>query len=224
MGNTNFMLNFRKDHIVDGFGLEAGFFFTHYSSGRFKSPNSGLNTYGVNLGINYDFCKKQLKTVDTVAISNKFKEPIKFNFVFRSGFNESIVIGSGQKPFYHIGVYADKRLSRKSALQLGTELFLTNSIKEYIKYRSVAYPEDKGIENTDFKRIGVFIGHELFINRISLEAQVGYYVYKPFDADISIYDRVGVKYYWTPKIYSGIGVKTHGFLAEATEFSVGVRL
>ncbi len=224
MGNTNFMLNFRKDHIVDGLGLEAGFFFTHYSSGRFKSPNSGLNTYGVNLGVNYDFCKKQTKTVDTVSISNKFKEPIKFNFVFRSGFNESIVIGSGQKPFYHIGFYADKRISRKSALQLGTELFMTTSIKEYIKFRSIAYPDDNIDANTDYKRVGIFVGHELFINRISLETQLGYYVYRPFDLDVSIYDRLGIKYYWTPKIYSGIAVKTHGFLAEATEFSVGVRL
>lgn len=224
MGNTNFVLNFKQEYLFDRLGIEAGLFFTHYSSGRFKSPNSGLNTYGINLGVNYNLSKKQPKIIDTISVSNKYKEPIKFNLVLRSGLNENIVIGSGQKPFYHIGVYADKRLSRKSALQLGTELFVTNSIKEYIKYRSVAYPEDKGIENTDFKRIGVFIGHELFINRISLEAQVGYYVYKPFDADISIYDRVGVKYYWTPKIYSGIGVKTHGFLAEATEFSIGVRL
>ena len=224
MGNTNFMLNFKKDNIIDGLGLQAGFFFTHYSSGRFKSPNSGLNTYGVNLGVNYNFCKTQPKTMDTVVVSNKFKEPIKLNLVLRSGLNESIVIGSGQKPFYHIGVYADKRLSRKSALQFGTELFVTNSIKEYIKYRSIAYPGDNVDPNTDFKRIGVFIGHELFINRISLETQIGYYVYRPFDVDVAIYDRLGIKYYWTPKIYSGVGVKTHGFLAEATEFSIGVRL
>ena len=224
MGNTNFMLNFKKENLADGFGLEAGFFFTHYSNGRFKSPNSGINTYGINLGLNYSFCKTKLKIMDTVAVSLKFTEPIKYNIVFRTGFNESITIGSGQKPFYHIGFYADKRINRKSALQLGTELFMTTSIKEYIKYRSIAYPEDHVDSNTDYKRIGVFIGHELFINKISLETQLGYYVYRPFDLDVPIYDRLGMKYYWTPKIYSGIAVKTHGFLAEATEFSIGIRL
>lgn len=224
MGNTNFMLNFKKENLVDGFGLEAGFFFTHYSNGRFKSPNSGINTYGINLGLNYSFCKKQPKIIDTVTVSLKFKEPIKFNFVFRTGFNESLTIGSGQKPFYHIGFYADKRINKKSALQLGTDLFITTSIKEYINYRSIAYPEDHLDSNTDYKRVGVFIGHELFINKISLETQLGYYVYRPFNMDTPIYDRLGMKYYWTPKIYSGIAVKTHGFLAEATEFSIGVRL
>lgn len=224
MGNTNFMLTYRKDHIIDGLGVEAGLFFTHYSSGRFKSPNSGLNTYGINLGVNYDLCKKAINKIDTMPKNLTYREPLRFNLVFRSGFNESIVIGSGQKPFYHFGFYADKRLNRKSALQLGTELFLTTSIKEYIRFRSVAYPEDNVAPDTDYKRIGIFIGHELFINRISLETQVGYYVYRPFNLDTPIYDRLGIKYYWTPKIYSGIGVKTHGFLAEATEFSIGVRL
>ncbi len=224
MGNTNFMLNYKRDNIIDGFGVEAGLFFTHYSSGRFKSPNSGLNTYGLNIGVNYSLCKKQPKIIDSIPLSIKFTEPIRYNIVFRSGLNESIVVGSGQKPFYHIGFYADKRINKKSALQLGTDLFVTTSIKEYIKFRSIAYPEDNLDPDTDYKRIGLFIGHELFINRISLETQLGYYVYRPFAGDSQIYDRLGMKYYWTPKIYSGIAVKTHGFLAEATEFSIGVRL
>lgn len=224
MGNTNFMLTYKRDHIIDGFGIEAGLFFTHYSSGRFKSPNSGINTYGINLGLNYDFGEKHGTYVDTTRISMKYREPIRYNFVLRSGWNESLVIGSGQKPFYHLGFYADKRLNRKSALQVGAELFLTTSFKEYIRFRSIAYPEYHIDPNTDYKRVGVFVGHELFINRISIETQLGYYVYKPFKEDSDIYDRVGLKYYWTPKIYSGLAVKTHGFLAEAMEFGLGCRL
>ena len=116
MGNTNFMLNFKKDHVIENLGIEAGFFFTHFSNGRFKSPNSGINTYGLNLGLNYDFEKKpKYAVIDTVASSMKLTEPIRFNFVVRSGYNESLVIGSGQKPFYHFGFYDDKRINRKSA-------------------------------------------------------------------------------------------------------------
>ena len=224
MGNTNFMLNFKKDHLSGNFGLEAGLFFTHYSNGRFKSPNSGINTYGINLGVNYDFNSRPVyKPLDTVAYSMHYTEPIRYNIVFRTGVNESQVIGSGQKPFYHLGVYADKRINRKSALQVGAELFVTTSIKEYIHYRSIAYPGNLD-PDTDYKRIGVFIGHELFINRLSIETQLGYYAYRPFEFDTAIYDRLGMKYYWNKKIYSALAVKTHGFLAEALEFGVGVRL
>ncbi len=225
MGNTNFMLNFKQDHIVDGFGIDAGFFLTHFSNGRFKSPNSGINTYGIHLGIHYDFEKKpQYKIADSTALSMKFTEPIKYNIVLRYGFNESPVIGSGQKPFYHLGCYADKRINRKSALQVGFDFFATTSIKEYIRFRSIAYPEDHIDADTDYKRVGFFIGHELFINKISIETQLGYYVYRPFEEDAPIYDRLGMKYYWTKNFYSGLGVKTHGFLAEALEFGIGIRI
>jgi len=224
MANTNLGLFYKKENIFDRFGIEAGILFTHYSNGRTKSPNSGVNTYGLNVGVNYNFELPKTNSMDSTLIKKDFKEPIKYNFVFRSGVNESSVIGSGQHPFFHIGVYADKRLNRKSAIQFGTEVFLTTSFKDFIKYKSNAYPEDNINPNTDYKRVGVFVGHELFVNRISLEAQIGYYVYDPFKNEISIYDRVGMKYYISNKIFAGFTIKTHMFLAEALEFGVGVRL
>jgi hypothetical protein len=224
MANTNIGLFYKKEHLLDKFGLQAGFLFTHFSNGRTKSPNSGINSFLLNVGVNYDFSKVTNKTIDTALVKKYFREPIKYNIVVRSGFNESPVIGSGQHPFYHIGFFVDKRFNSKSALQLGTDLFLTNSFKDFIKYKSVAFPELNIDPNTDYKRVGVFVGYELFVNRISLEAQVGYYVYRPFVNDIAIYDRVGFKYHINPKLFASFSVKTHMFLAEALEFGVGVRL
>ena len=109
-------------------------------------------------------------------------------------------------------------------MQLGSELFLTTSNKEYINFQSIAYPENHIDSNTDYKRVGIFIGHELFINRISLETQLGYYIYQPFKSEQPIYDRLGMKYYITNKFFTGVSVKTHGFLAEAMEFVIGVRM
>ncbi len=224
MANTNIGLFYKKEHLLDKFGLQAGFLFTHFSNGRTKSPNSGINSFLLNVGVNYDFSKVTNKTIDTALVKKDFREPIKYNIVVRSGFNESPVIGSGQHPFYHIGFFVDKRFNSKSALQLGTDLFLTNSFKDFIKYKSVAFPELNIDPNTDYKRVGVFVGYELFVNRISLEAQVGYYVYRPFVNDIAIYERVGFKYHINPKLFASFSVKTHMFLAEALEFGVGVRL
>lgn len=224
MGNTNIGLAYDNQNLFKNIGFHAGILFTHYSNGRMKSPNSGINTYVLNLGLNYNFSEDFVRKPDTTTVAKSYKEPIHYNFVLRTGINENPIINSGQFPFYHIGFYADKRLNRKSALQLGAELFLTKSIQEYIKYYSVAYPEENISANTDYKRIGIFVGHELLINRISLEAQVGYYVYQPFKKDIPIYDRVGIKYYFTDKLFGGFTIKTHLFLAEALEFGLGYRL
>ena len=223
MANTDFALNYKKENVIDKFGFQTGFIFTHFSNGRLKSPNSGINTYSFNLGVNYNFENIPNKPKDSSS-AKSFREPLKYNILLRAGFNESPIVGSGQKPFCHVGFYVDKRLNRKSALQLGTELFLTTANKEYIRFRAISFPEDRLAIDTDYKRVGVFIGHELFINRISIETQLGYYVYKPFQPDGDIYDRLGMKYYISRKIYTGISVKTHGFFAEALEVVMGVRL
>lgn len=225
MANTNIGIAYDNENIFKNFGIHAGLMFTHYSNGRVKSPNSGINTYMLNLGITHYLSEDFVRKPDTTSVKKSFKnEPIRYNFVLRSGFNESPIIGSGQFPFYHIGFYADKRINRKSALQLGTELFLTKSMEEYIRYYSVAYPEQNISADTDYKRVGVFVGHELMINRISLEAQIGYYVYDPFKKDIPIYDRLGLKYYLTDRLFGGFTIKTHLFLAEALEFGIGYRI
>jgi len=223
LGNVNLSLNY-KTKIIDHLSVLTGFMFTHFSNARMKSPNRGINTFNVNLGLTYDLDKNAYSIKDTSFFSLKFKEPVKYNLVIRTGNNESVVVGSGIHPFYHIGFYADKRLNRKSAVQFGTELFLTQSNIDFIKYQSVAYPELNIDPTTDYKRVGVFVGHELFINRISLATQIGYYVYKPFKYDTAWYDRLGMKYYISNQIYTELAIKTHGFLAEALEFGVGVRL
>lgn len=224
MCNTNIGLAYDNQQVFQNFGIHAGILFTHYSNGRFKSPNSGINTYLLNLGVSHNLSENFKRLPDTALVKKSFREPIHYNFVVRSGINENPIIGSGQYPFYHIGFYVDKRINRKSTLQLGTELFITKSIEEYINYYSVAYPEEHISPNTDYKRVGVFVGHELMINRFSLEAQLGYYAYQKFNKDMGIYDRVGLKYYMTKNVFGGFTIKTHLFLAEALEFGIGYRL
>ena len=222
MENTNFALNFRQS-IGSHFAVQAGFMFTHFSNGRIKSPNSGVNTYNVNVGVNYNFEPARAYVRDSVP-PQKVTEPVKVNLVLRSGVNESLIANSGQFVFYHPAIFADKRISRKFSLQAGAEIFFSNYQKGYIRYKSAAYPELNISPDTDWKRAGVFIGAELFINRLSFEAQVGHYVYRPLKTDQRFYDRIGAKYYLTNKIFTGVSVKTHGFLAEAMEFNLGVRL
>ena len=222
--NTNISLLYKKDYLLAKFGVQAGILFTHYSNGRIKSPNSGVNSYNLSFGVNYNFNDKVKTVTDTVKFDMKFTEPLKYNFVLRSGVNESALIRSGQFAFYHLGTYIDKRINRKSALQFGADLFITPSLKELIKFQSVAYPEKNIDASTDFKRVGLFVGHELFINKLSFETQVGLYVYKPFKNDTAMYNRVGAKYYITKNIFSSFHIKTHLFLAEALEFGVGYRL
>ena len=56
LGNVNLGLNY-KTKIIDHLSLQSGFMFTHFSNARIKSPNRGINTFNVNLGLTYDLDK-----------------------------------------------------------------------------------------------------------------------------------------------------------------------
>jgi len=224
MPSTYFMLNFNKADIWEGLGIQAGLSFIHHSNASMKAPNTSTNTFAANVGLNYTFGRSEeyryVSENDTVAYS----EPIRYTIAIRGGVNESDIIGSGQYPYYAFSVYADKRWSRKSAFQLGAEVFWPEYLREFIRFKSIAYPEENVDSGTDYRKVGVFIGHELFVNSISIETQAGYYAYSPFDATGKMYQRVGMKYYINNKIFAGVGLKTHGAKAEVMEFTAGIRL
>ncbi|WP_194766761.1 acyloxyacyl hydrolase [Tamlana sp. I1] len=225
MSSTFVMLNYKKERIFDRFGLQAGFSLIHYSNANVKAPNASTNSITLNLGLVYNIDEQPLEYQHTLAENDgKFTEPIKFNLVFRTGINESDVVGSGQFPFYVFSGYADKRITRKSALQLGTDVFFSNFLKELIYYKSVSFPEENVSGDEDYKRVGIFAGHELFINKTSIVTQFGYYVYYPYDFEGQTYLRLGLKRYFGKKWFAAVTLKSHGAKAEAVEFGGGIRL
>lgn len=226
MSSTYVMFNYKKERIIDKLGLQAGFSLLHYSNANIKAPNNGTNSITFNLGVTYNLEDNEPEyqyTIDKKA-DQEFTEPFKYNFVFRSGINQSDIIGSGQYAMYVFSTYADKRINKSSALQVGTEVFFSNFLKELIAYRSVAFPEQNVSGDEDYKRVGVFVGHELFINKTSLLTQLGYYVYYPFDFEGRTYLRIGLKRYFSKKWFGSMTLKSHGAKAEGVEFGLGFRL
>ena len=223
MSSTYMMFNYKKERIIDRFGLQAGFSLIHYSNANVKAPNTSVNSITLNIGVTYSLGDNEQEFVNTI-IDEKFTQPIKYNLVFRSGVNESDVVGSGQFPFYIFSGYADKRINPKSAIQIGADMFFSNFLKELIYYNSVAFPETETKGDEDFKRIGVFTGHELFVNKMSVLTQLGYYVYYPYDFEGRMYFRVGLKRYIGDKWFGALTLKSHGAKAEAVELGIGIRL
>jgi hypothetical protein len=224
MSSTYLMFNYKKENIFKGIGLQAGISVMHYSNANFKAPNTSTNTLAINVGANYLFNYDKKPEYIDASEEKTYKEPIKYNFAFRSGVNESDVIGVGQFPFYIVSGYADKRLNRKSAIQVGTDVFFSKFLEELITYYSVAFPEFDVTGDEDWKRVGVFVGHELFINKMSFVTQLGYYVYYPYDFEGRVYNRIGLKRYFGDKLFGAITLKSHGAKAEAVEFGIGIRL
>ncbi len=223
LSSTYFMLNFHRENIIKSVGFKAGIVAIHYSNGNIKAPNTSTNTLAFNAGLTYDLDGGQKRTYIHTELE-KITEPIRYNLAFRTGINESDVINSGQFPFFVFSAYADKRLGSLSAIQVGTDVFLSKFLKEQIKYQSIAFPEKNSDASTDYKRIGVFVGHELFMNKTSIITQLGYYAYDPYDFEGRVYNRIGMKAYFKGNLYAVLSLKSHAAKAEAIEFGIGLRL
>ncbi|WP_209405661.1 acyloxyacyl hydrolase [Pseudozobellia sp. WGM2] len=222
LSSTFMMFNYQKENIYKNLGLKLGLSVIHYSNANIKAPNTSTNTLAFNAGLVYTLDGDVTEYIRREK--ERITEPVKYNLVFRTGVNESDNIGHGQYPFYIFSGYADKRVGRKSALQLGADVFFSNFLKELIEFQSISFPENNIDANTDYRRVGLFVGHELFINKLSIGTQLGYYVYYPFDFEGKVYNRFSLKRYFGDTFFGVVSLKSHGAAAEAVEFGIGVRL
>ncbi len=224
MSSTYMMINYKKERVIDNIGFQAGLSLIHYSNANVKAPNTSINSLTISAGMTYNFDDEDIEYQYNLSDDARFAQPIKYNVVFRSGVSESDVVGSGQFPFYIVSAYADKRLNRKSAIQFGVDAFFSNFLKELIYYESVSFPNRDIDPNTDYKRLGVFVGHELFINKLSIVTQLGFYAYYPYDFEGRLYQRIGFKRYFGDKWFGAVTLKSHAAKAEAVEIGIGIRL
>lgn len=225
MSATFFSGNFKKEDLFYGFGFQLGFSLLHYSNADVKSPNISTNTFAFNIGLNYFLDRGIAYDYVPKGPRENYTEPFHVNFVLRSGMNTTGIVGSEAFPFLTLAAYADKTVSRTSTLQAGAELFFSGALEEYIYYQSVTFPFGETTGQEDSKRVGLFLGHQLTFNKLSVITQAGAYVYYPYKNYVErVYLRIGLQRPIYKDLFGSVTVRAHGINAEALEFSIGYRL
>jgi hypothetical protein len=226
LSNTFLKANYVRENVWKGLGIHAGFSIVHYSNANIHAPNNSTNTFAFNAGVSYQLDAENFP--DYIPMSGDeldYKEKIKYNVAFRMGSNESDYVNQGAFPFYVFSGFASKRINYKSSFTAGVDMFFATFLKEQIKFESIAYPELGTTGDEDYKRVGVFIGHELRFNKVAFVSQLGYYVYWPYEFENRIYNRLGLqRYFMNDKFFAAITLKAHGAKAEGAEFGIGYRL
>jgi hypothetical protein len=222
LSSTYFLVQLQKERLFGRFGIATGVGLIHYSNGNVRAPNTSTNTFILTAGLTYDPNPQPIPEFKQWTPLEQ-AEPIHVNVMFRTGVNESDVIGSGQFPFYIASIYADKRVGRLSGFQIGTDIFFSHFLKELIRFKATSFPELQIDRNSDYRRVGMFAGHELFMGKLSVITQLGYYVYYPFDFEGRVYNRIGAQRTFGEHFLGGISLKSHGAKAEAVEFGLGYR-
>ena len=188
---------------------------THYSNGGISKPNKGVNMPMLSLGV----ARVMGEQVPEYATSSPvFEEKLK-SFYYYLGVSSGAKVlkeGSGQYIFYNAHSYVTWRRNPVSGITVGLDAFFDNALKHHIRHAL----NDK---DTDYRRVGAIVGHQLFYRKISLITQLGVYVYRPYKAIYQpIYQRYGLRYNLTSHLAANFTLKTHGGQAETIEWGLGV--
>ena len=217
----NATLQFRLEYdyaLTPHLGLLAGAGLNHYSNGATSKPNFGVNLPSVVLGLNYHEQRPAPHINDYAPAPSD---------VGRNFLNLSTSLGYKQRSESDRQKYlvnsltgaVGRRVNRKSNLLLGVEGFYDRSLQA-----TLADTTRAGLRQPNVAKVGVFGGHELLFGRLAFVSHLGFYVYEPYRSATVFYERLGLKYHFTDRLFGAIDLKLHGGKADVIEFKLGAKL
>jgi hypothetical protein len=213
----NYALNGRFNYtyqINNRWNVNAGIGIIHFSNGATKVPNLGINIPTFHLGIGFTPSKEEKIKRDSLP---PFHKELNFNITLTGGFKQVYPVGGRTYFASSYSSYFNKRVSRKSGLTLGADVMFDGSNKTVLDTSQSA-------KKIKYFKVGATIGHEFYINKLSLLTQFGVYLYDPLRLDKRHYQRIALKYYFSKSLYASVGLKTHLGSADYTEWGLGIKL
>ena len=231
-----------NQRISERLDLNLGAHLIHFSNGRMRTPNLGVNMLGLDLGIRYNLNpmtpyvkymdpNRQLAVrpeLEPKRVLPKYQKYGIWNLWAAAGFNTTSRSGEDENgnpvdlrgPSYFASTLAAEwqyKLSRTFSGGLAFNYFFDGSLGEQ-------YPNG---DATVWQRSTVGLGptFEFFIHRFSFAGTVGFYVYRAEEVKSirnPIYLRGAFRYRITEHIFAHAALKTmNGAVADYVEFGVG---
>lgn len=188
--------------------------YNHISNGGNKQPNKGINFPTASIGIDYifepvDFTKRVVFNPDDISDKHSFR--IIFSGTGKTPSHEtnnrSVVIG--------LNTTYGRTINRLSTLTAGAEFVNDGALKAELHHRDPSPP--------DHQRAALLAGHELMIGKFSFSQQLGIYFYSPAKPRDPVYQRWGLDYHISRKVFAGINLKAHRHVADFMDFRIGLK-
>jgi len=196
-----------KYRIWPNVHLTLSGFYNHISNGGVKQPNYGMNYPVIALGLDYyspPFSAGRVYLADT-----KVKGP---DFCIMTGILSAYKVVDRteiypEKGTISYGFYARgmKMLKTWYSVNIGAEMIADNAIREIVKR------EGSGL---DHKRVAVTAGQDFHFGRVIFTQYLGFYVYCPYKARNTVYQKYELFYRFNQNISAGFFMKAHTHEAE----------
>jgi hypothetical protein len=188
---------------------------THFSNGKTRSPNYGINAGSFSLGFNY------ILNNNSTTITEPEIPWIGKRYV------QSVIYSTGSKVYdnllgkrYFISSVSynlERYINHKRKIGLGADFFYDGSISE-------ALASEDGTPERDFAkliRFGLHASYAIRYKQIVMGIQIGHYLYSKY-TDISlIYNRISIQYLVTKNLVGSVAIKSHMGKADFFEWGLG---
>jgi len=215
-GNVFIMLGQRFTyHINERLDVNLNLSFNHFSNAAFTLPNLGLNYPMISSGMGYRLPSNRPDTLFEVKAAEKVKNF--WTVGINNGLKEYARPYKAKHPAFVALADYNVGLGRKSSLSLGADVMYNLAL---LKYRRAIGQEVTALENT---QIGIRAGYNLHVEEMLIFFQIGGYVLDTYERDGWMYNRVGLRYFFTDSFGANLSLKTHKFKADYAEAGVSFR-
>lgn len=196
--------------------LKAAIELTHYSNGKTKSPNFGLNNMTFSAAWLHSLVPEyELSTKDYTELP--FKYHILELFVNAGGKRDDKLTDNIYLITSFVADY-NYSFSPKYSFGGGLDFFYdaTLGITKEDRDEGIANPED-------FYQAGLHLGLRARYNRLHVVFHAGHYLYATYLKYSPFYSRVGMRYAITENIILNFTLKSHLAIADFLEWGIGYR-
>jgi len=202
-----------QQKISSNLKLESALTFKHYSNGRRKFPNTGLNVFSFEVGILYRIGERSNYIENELPTINK-----KWSLSAFYGMGDKANT-LGDNKFYLVSMLQlnlERWVSYKRNFGLGVDLFFDQTLKYRVEEEGLA---TSGI--SDLLRPAIHVSQDLKMGKLALSFQLGYYLFSTYKENNSIYNNMIIKYYISEKVFFNIIFKSHFAKADFMAFGIG---
>lgn len=207
--NAEFRLN-------DNHRLKTGLDLTHYSNGKFRSPNLGINTVTVSAAWSYSLIPLQKLSMSDPKPFEYKKHIVEalLNFGVKRDdlLNEKLYrVNSVVGDYFYC-------FSPKYGVGGGIDFFYDESLRPTREYEDEVPSEPK-----DNYQMGSHFAFLVRYGNFSIVLGMGHYLVAPYHKYTPIYSRFGFRYAMNEKYIFNFTVKAHYAIADYVEWGIGYR-
>ncbi len=233
---NNAYINFRLDgaFILPQYStIGIGASFQHFSNGSYQKPNKGINLVSTTVSYRFGLYKNQEKSYARFPITSY--EPTLEWYVFMAsgvrmldtGFLRNSPREGHRWSCFTVSSAVLLQTSYRRKFGLGLDFFYFDWGRYVTEYRANEEGRDVTTHMSDNMALGAYLAHEIGYKRLWLVTDLGFYLTQRVGDDPIhpwIYERVGLKYQVTNRLFIGVSVKAHLAKADYTEWTIGYSL